>query len=68
LAVTKIRHYPNCSIDAGSALTTACDVKLALVGAYKDFGTADFFGGIIFLEGDLDGLWKELTGPVTYQE
>ncbi len=64
----KLDTTPTSSIDAGSALTTSVDVKLALVGAYKDFGTADFFGGIIFLEGDLMAYGSELDWSGTYQE
>src|ERR1700712_4636580 len=64
----KLETTPTASIDAGSALTTSVDVKLALVGAYKDFGTADFFGGIIVLEGDLMAYGSELDWSGTYQE
>jgi tetratricopeptide (TPR) repeat protein len=64
----KLDTTPTASIDAGSALTTSVDVRLALVGAYKDFGTADFFGGRIFLEGDLEAYGSEITWSGTYQE
>ena len=64
----KLDTTPTASIDAGSALTTSVDVKLALVGAYKDFGTADFFGGRIFLEGDLMAYGNEINWSGTYQE
>ncbi|MEP6948137.1 MAG: RagB/SusD family nutrient uptake outer membrane protein [Ginsengibacter sp.] len=64
----KLDTIPTASIDAGSALTTSVDVKLALVGAYKDFGTADFFGGRIFLEGDLMAYGSEINWSGSYQE
>ncbi|MEO8764062.1 MAG: RagB/SusD family nutrient uptake outer membrane protein [Ginsengibacter sp.] len=63
----KLDTNPTDSIDAGSALNTSVDVKLALVGAYKDLGTEDFFGGEIFLEGDLMAYGNEISWSGTYQ-
>ncbi|MDQ6762727.1 MAG: RagB/SusD family nutrient uptake outer membrane protein [Bacteroidota bacterium] len=63
----KLDTIPAQSIDAGSALTTSGDVKGALVGAYKDFGAADFYGGRTFLEGDLMAYGNEISFGGTYQ-
>lgn len=64
----KLDTVPTGSIDATSALKTNDDVKVALVGSYKDFGSADFYGGRIFLEKDLlaDPGYIDWTG--TYQD
>ncbi len=63
----KLDTIPAQSINAANALTTSGDVKGALVGAYKDFGAADFFGGRIFLEGDLMSYGNEISFGGTYQ-
>ena len=64
----KLDTVPTGSIDASSALKTNDDVQVALVGSYKDFGSADFFGGRIFMEKDLlaDPGYIDWTG--TYQD
>lgn len=55
------------NIDASEALKTSDDVKAALIGAYVDFGDADFYGGRIFLEGDLLADVSEVNWSGTYQ-
>ncbi|MFL5786678.1 MAG: RagB/SusD family nutrient uptake outer membrane protein [Flavisolibacter sp.] len=63
----KLDTVPTQSIDANVALKTSDDVKVALVGAYKDFGVADFYGGRIFLDADLLADVNELNWTGTYQ-
>jgi hypothetical protein len=46
----ELETTPTQSIDQEVALTTNDDVKVALIGAYHDFGVADFYGGRTFLE------------------
>ena len=55
---------PTQSIDESVALTTSNDVKVALVGAYADFGDDDFYGGRIFMEPDLLGDVAEMDWTV----
>src|SRR5206468_3595530 len=55
------------SIDESEALKTNADVKVALVGAYKDFGDNDLYGGRIFMEADLLGDINEMNWTGTYQ-
>jgi starch-binding outer membrane protein, SusD/RagB family len=63
----KLDTVPTQSIDANAALKTGDDVKVALVGAYKDFGSADFYGGRVFMESDLLSDVNELNWTGTYQ-
>jgi len=58
---------PTQSVDAGTALLTSSDVKAALVGAYSDFGDADFYGGRVFMEKDLLANVNDLNWSGTYQ-
>src|SRR6476619_6747507 len=59
---------PTQSIDEKNALLTSSDVKVALVGAYSDFGTANFYGGRVFMEADLLGDDNEMDWTGTYQQ
>ncbi|HUP12539.1 MAG TPA: hypothetical protein VM187_10015, partial [Niastella sp.] len=45
----ELETTPTQSIDEAEALKTSNDVKVALVGAYADFGDDDFYGGRIFM-------------------
>jgi starch-binding outer membrane protein, SusD/RagB family len=64
----KLDTTPTQSIDTGEALKTSDDVKVALVGSYKDFGDVSFFGGRVFLEGDLMAYGNEISWSGTYQQ
>jgi tetratricopeptide (TPR) repeat protein len=63
----ELNTTPSQSIDADVALKTSDDVKAALVGAYSDFGNADFYGGRIFLEADLLANVNDFSWGGTYQ-
>lgn len=63
----ELNTTPSQSIDAAVALKTSDDVKAALVGSYADFGSADFYGGRIFMEADLLANVNELNWSGTYQ-
>jgi tetratricopeptide (TPR) repeat protein len=63
----KLDTVPTASIDAATALKTGDDVKVALVGAYKDFGATNFYGGLIFVEADLLANGNEMNWSGTYQ-
>lgn len=64
----QLETTPELSIDASNALKTSQDVKVALIGAYKDFGDDDLFGGRPFLEGDLLANINEINWTGTYEE
>ena len=64
----KLDTVPTGSIDAADALKTGDDVKVALVGGYKDFGATNFYGGLIFVEADLVANSTEMNWSGTYQE
>lgn len=63
----KLDTVPTASIDAATALKTGDDVKVALVGAYKDFGATNFYGGLIFVEAELLANANEMNWSGTYQ-
>ncbi len=63
----KLDTIPTGSINASDALKTGDDVKVALIGAYKDFGVRDFYGGRIFLDADLMAYSTEINWSGTYQ-
>lgn len=63
----ELNTLPTTSVDASVALKTSSDVKAALVGAYADFGDADFYGGRIFLDADLLANNNEINWSGTYQ-
>ena len=63
----ELNTEPTGSIDESQALKTSADVKVALVGAYKDFGDNDLYGGRIFMEADLLGDINEMSWTGTYQ-
>ena len=63
----KLDTVPTASIDAATALKTGDDVKVALVGAYKDFGATNFYAGLIFVEADLLANSNEMNWSGTYQ-
>jgi tetratricopeptide (TPR) repeat protein len=63
----ELNTEPTGSIDESEALKTSADVKVALVGAYKDFGDNDLYGGRIFMEADLLGDINEMNWTGTYQ-
>lgn len=50
------------------ALNSSDNVKVALVGAYHDFGAADFYGGRVFMEADLLADVNNLNWSGTYQQ
>ena len=58
---------PSVSIDKNLALQTSDDVKALLIGAYRDLGTANFYGGRIFMEADLLADVNEMDWTGTYQ-
>ena len=64
----KLDTVPTGSIDAVDALKTGDDVKVALVGGYKDFGATYFYGGLIFVEADLVANSTEMNWSGTYQQ
>src|SRR6476646_6208589 len=63
----KLDTVPTASINAADALKTGDDVKVALVGAYKDFGATNFYGGLIFVEADLLANTNEMNWSGTFQ-
>ncbi len=63
----KLDTIPTISVPSEDALKTSGDVLGALAGAYRDFGTASFFGGRVFLEGDLMAYGNEINWSGTYQ-
>lgn len=63
----ELNTAPTQSIDVNTALQTSDDVKAALTGTYSDFGSADFYGGRIFMEADLLANTDELNWTGTYQ-
>src|SRR6476469_4370236 len=64
----QLETTPTQSIDQAQALRTSDDVKVALVGAYTDCGTANFYGGRVFMEADLLGDDNEMDWTGTYQQ
>ena len=63
----KLDTTPTQSIDASAALATSNDVQVALVGAYSALGSADFYGGRVFVGPDLLGNSAEVDWSGTYQ-
>jgi tetratricopeptide (TPR) repeat protein len=58
---------PYQQIDQGSALQTAQDVQITLVGAYNRMSLEDLYGGGIFLYPDLLATQNEITWQGTFQ-
>jgi tetratricopeptide (TPR) repeat protein len=63
----KLDTVPTGSVSAADALKTGDDVKVALVGAYRDFGATNFYGGLVFVEADLLANSNEMNWSGTYQ-
>jgi len=59
---------PTQSIDKKDALKTSKDVEVALVGAYSDLGSADLYGGRIFIDADLLFSTTEISWTGTYEQ
>lgn len=58
---------PYQSIDQGSAILTAQDVQITLVGAYNRAGLTDLYGGGVFLYPDLMSTQSILNWQGTFQ-
>lgn len=59
---------PTQSLDEKEALKTSKDVEVALVGAYSDLGSADLYGGRIFICPDLLASTTEISWSGTYEQ
>ena len=59
---------PTQSIDETDALRTSKDVEVALVGAYADLGSDDFYSGRIFVCEDLLASTTEINWSGTYEQ
>ncbi|HTH30237.1 MAG TPA: RagB/SusD family nutrient uptake outer membrane protein, partial [Lacibacter sp.] len=59
---------PAQSIDEADALKTSADVQVALVGCYTQFGTTNFYGGRMFVMGELLADHNELIWSGTFQQ
>ncbi len=58
---------PTQSIDQTQALQTSNDVQVALVGAYTDLGSTDFYGGRVMLVSELLADVTEMNWSGTFQ-
>ncbi|HWZ03541.1 MAG TPA: RagB/SusD family nutrient uptake outer membrane protein [Mucilaginibacter sp.] len=58
---------PYQQVDQSSAIRTAQDVQVTLVGAYNRAGIADLYGGGVFLYGDLQGTQADINWQGTFQ-
>jgi len=63
----ELNTVPTQTIDQATALETSNDVQVALVGAYADLGSLDFYGGRVFMAADLLGDVNEMNWSGTYQ-
>lgn len=59
---------PTQSLDEKDALKTSKDVEVALVGAYADLGSNDFYSGRIFVCQDLLASTTEISWSGTYEQ
>ena len=59
---------PTASIDQNLAIVTSDDVQSTLVGTYNRLGSADLYGGRVFLEPDLLATQNEINWNGTYQD
>ncbi|WP_153796582.1 RagB/SusD family nutrient uptake outer membrane protein [Foetidibacter luteolus] len=63
----KLDTRPTQSIDVDDALLTSNDVKVALVGAYRNFGDNNFYGGQLAVASELLANSNELGWSGTFQ-
>jgi tetratricopeptide (TPR) repeat protein len=56
------------TIEQGEALITSKDVEVALIGAYADLGSANFYGGRPFLMADFLANTNAIEWTGTYEE
>ncbi|MBD3749835.1 MAG: RagB/SusD family nutrient uptake outer membrane protein [Sphingobacteriales bacterium] len=63
----QLNIQPTQSIDQSKALLTSGDVMVALNGAYSALGSADLYGGRVFLEADFLGDNGYIDWSGTYQ-
>jgi len=59
--------HPSTSIDQNDALKTSDDVKVSLVGTYRDLGVSSFYGGRVFMFPELLGNFNDVDWAGTYQ-
>lgn len=62
----KLDTVPTESISNEAALSSAADVKIAMVGAYDDLGNSYLYGGDIFILGDLLAATTEINWSGTF--